>query len=140
MYLHMKLFDYITTIELWDRTSSATTSRFPSPRPNSNKVSPRFEGEPDLVINKIRIHYFFTRDEQIDSLLKDTKVILRLTTGPSWNSRVLASSNTFPLKGLNIGLMDTAQKAEVMAGLFVDSAPQLFGYLRVNSYLKQNIR
>ena len=92
----------------------------------------KFSQSNECPINKLRIHYFFTQDEPIETLIKDTKIQLKLTTGPAWNTNIVASATAFPLKGLNEKLTKTAQKAEYMTALFVESTPQLFGYLRVN--------
>jgi len=132
----MKLFDYVTTIPLWEkhncstlRSSMELTSGFLLSRSPSQSKNISMNSE--LNINKIRIHYFFTKDEQIDSLLKDTRILIKITTGPSWNSPSICNANANILKGLNEKLTGSAQKSEYIITLFMDSIPQLFGHLRV---------
>ena len=155
MYLHMKLFGYITTIPLWSKNGSVVNEgfsrrmsggkcdlsmanrpaspidSFSTKMPASYTSSPRTGTTNELSVNKIRIHYFFTHDEMIGSLFRDTKIGIRLTTGPAWNANIVASSNTFVLKGLHEQLLKTAQKTESISALFHEASPDLFGYLRV---------
>lgn len=84
-----------------------------------------------MNINKLRIHYFFTEEANIKSLIRDTKISIKITTGQNWNSNTIASSNVYALKGLNEILTKSAQKNELIAALFSDNTDQVFAYLRV---------
>lgn len=36
-------------------------------------------------LNKLRVHYFFTEFYEISKFLEDTKIEIRITSGPDWN-------------------------------------------------------
>ena len=59
---------------------------------------------------------------------------MRLTSGPSWNSPLIAFSNGFALRRLNMELLNIAQKSELLTMFFTESAAEFFGYLKVNLY------
>jgi len=43
---------------------------------------------PFLYVNKIRVHYFFSENENIEKFLQDTEIKIRLTNGTDWNNFV----------------------------------------------------
>ena len=51
---------------------------------------------PFLFVNKIRVHYFFSVNNDIDSFLNNSEIKLRLTNGTDWNNFVAeGTSKTF---------------------------------------------
>ncbi len=151
LYLHLKLFDYVTTIPLWNNAPQpfscgcssrrnsglsvtelgSLSTRFPTTAAATFSAKRPVCQENECLVNRLRVHYFFTHDELIDPLVKDTKIGIRLTTGAAWSTNVVASANSFALRGLNERLTSSAQKAECIVSLFHESTPQLFGHLRV---------
>lgn len=48
---------------------------------------------PYLYINKIRVHYFFSENENIEKLLQETEIKIRLTNGTDWNNFIAEGSS-----------------------------------------------
>lgn len=72
LYLLIKLFDFITPLKLI-------------------KLN---ESKPEIQINKIWVHYFFTNpNTSIKSFLANTELEMRLTVGLNWNKPVAISTS-----------------------------------------------
>jgi len=48
---------------------------------------------PFLYVNKIRVHYFFSENENIEKFLQETEIKIRLTNGKDWNNFVAEGSS-----------------------------------------------
>lgn len=48
---------------------------------------------PYLYVNKIRVHYFFSENENIEKFLQETEIKIRLTNGTDWNNFVAEGSS-----------------------------------------------
>ena len=48
---------------------------------------------PFLYVNKIRVHYFFSENENIEKFLQETEIKIRLTNGTDWNNFVAEGSS-----------------------------------------------
>lgn len=59
--------------------------------------------EDGLIINKMRVHFFFTEDDSSSSeksfwkFLLNTEIEIRITDGPYWEGTLLASTTGYPL-------------------------------------------
>jgi hypothetical protein len=161
LYLHLRLFDYTTSIMLWQRGEPSTSSagrmteqreregtsdsgQLPSPIQSSvhtptqsfaqssdTQRSDKAGQEQDVLINKVRVHYVFSQKPRIGEFLGHTRLAIKLTAGSSWNAKLVASTHVYAFKGLSEVFTNFAQKGECLAALFTDGNASCFGYLRV---------
>ena len=57
-----------------------------------------------IEINKLRVHFFFTEDQEMGDFwkfLNNTEVEIRLTDGPYWEDTLIGSTTGFPLQYFN---------------------------------------
>ncbi|CDW71659.1 UNKNOWN [Stylonychia lemnae] len=78
---------------------------------NNNNYAPKLnviyeyqETSPSILINKIRVHFFFTQDnnkEEFWKFLSNTEIEIRLTDGPYWEGDLIGTCTGFPLQYFN---------------------------------------
>ena len=89
LYLQLKVFDYITRFELDLQGDGKFSQR--------NTVEITSEELSSVFVNKLRVHYFFTENYEIEKFVDETESELRITDGPEWAS-VLAVGSSLPFK------------------------------------------
>eukprot|EP00347_Sterkiella_histriomuscorum_P013368 403364979 len=60
--------------------------------------------DPSILINKIRVHFFFTLDNNKDEFwkfLSNTEIEIRITDGPYWEGQLIGTCTGFPLQYFN---------------------------------------
>ncbi len=69
-----------------------------------NVIYEDYEEDPKILVNKIRVHFFFTQDEKQSDFwkfLSNTEIEIKLTDGPYWEGKMLGSTSGFPLQHFN---------------------------------------
>ncbi|CAI2379679.1 unnamed protein product [Moneuplotes crassus] len=133
LYIQIKLFDYFTKFKMNVKNPLQDLEQ-----DNSSSVS---EENSDIVnkkgfnlrLNKLRVHYFFTEFYQINKLLEETKLEIRITSGEDW-SKVLAVGAIAPFYDMNPDKYEMVQTEYLRVPFLSQHVPEF--YLTMKSGLK----
>eukprot|EP00347_Sterkiella_histriomuscorum_P005635 403355843 len=95
-YLQLKIFDYVTLFKIKTDKFKKVQSFDPEVIDSSQTILITA-----LDLFKVRVHYFFTRGEDITQFLQNTEIEVRLTIGDCWHKHILATGFINPFKHLN---------------------------------------